>query len=136
MVGLSAGYFISRSAIDFLKINYTEKDLTELSKLRKTPDKGPSALRIRMVDLGGVGVVPDSTQWGNNYEHNQRFFEEVMRVGPPFVDEEALALEREKLGFYCGKMAGYGYNSIALPWFLEYINFDKIVWSFFFIYFR
>lgn len=125
MVGLSAGYFISRSAIDFLKIDYTEKDLTELGKLRKAPDNGPSALPIRMVDLGGVGVVPDSSQWGDNYEHNQRFFEEVMLVGPPFVDEEALALERGKLGFYCGKMAGYGYNSIALPWFLEYINFDK-----------
>ena len=95
MVGLSAGYFISRSAIDFLKINYTEKDLTELSKLRRAPDAEPTALPIRMVDLGGVGVVPDSIDWGDNYEHNQRFFEEVMLVGPPFVDEEALALERE-----------------------------------------
>ncbi len=125
MVGLAAGYFVSRSAIDFLKITYTEKDLTELNMERTMPDSGVTAFPIRMVDLGGVGVLPDSTKWGANYEHNQHFFEDVMLVNPPFVDTIALGREREKLGDYCGKMAEFGYNSMAMPWFLEFINFDK-----------
>ncbi len=124
IVGLAAGYFISRSAIGFLAITHKEKDLSELSKIRTATDSGAIGFPVRLVDLGGVGILPDSAEWGENYEHNQHFFEDVMLVNPPFVDKTALARERKKLGTYCGKMAGFGYNSIAIPWFLEYINFD------------
>lgn len=125
MVGLTAGYFISRSAIGFLEISYEEKDLSALDQVRSAPDSGARVLPIRMVDLGGVGVAPDSAGWGGNYEHNQHYFDEVLLVNPPFVDSDALLREREKLSLYCGKMAGLGYNSIAMPWFLEYLNFDR-----------
>ena len=124
LAGLSAGYFISRSAIEFLGISYAEKDLSGLSRAGGLPDSVPEALPIRMVDLGGVGVVPDSSRWGGNYEHNQHFFEEVMLVNPPFVDASSFAREQKKLALYCGKMAGFGYNAMAMPWFLEFINFD------------
>jgi len=126
LVGLTAGYFISRGLVDFLSIRYTEKDLSELDRIRTAPEGGGAELPIRIVDLGGVGVLPDTANWGTNYEHNQHFFEDVMKVNPPFIDSLALSRERAKLGMYCGRMAGFGYNSIALPWFLEYINFDQL----------
>jgi hypothetical protein len=126
MVGLAAGYFISRGAVDFLAISYTPKDLSELEKVRTTPPGESKELPLRIVDLGGVGVLPDTANWGTNYEHNQRFFEDVMLVNPPFINTKALEREREKLALYCSRMADFGYNAIALPWFLEYINFDKL----------
>jgi len=126
MVGLAAGYFISRGAVDFLAIKYTEKDLSELDRIRTVPDSVVNALPIRIVDLGGVGVLPDTANWGTNYEHNQRFFEDVMEVNPPFIDTAAFSRERGKLGIYCGRMAGFAFNAIALPWFLEYINFENL----------
>jgi len=126
VIGLATGYFISRGAVDFLEISYTEKDLSELKQNRTLAHVRADTLPIRIVDLGGVGVLPDTANWGTNYEHNQHFFEDVMKVHPPFIDTLALARERNKLAFYCQRMAGFGYNAIALPWFLEYINFDKL----------
>lgn len=126
LVGLAAGYFISRGAKDFLAITYTKKDFFELERTWTAPDSSHGKLPIRIVDLGGVGVLPDTFNWGFNYEHNQHFFEDVMKVNPPFIDTLALSRERTKMALYCGRMAGFGYNSIALPWFLEYINFDRL----------
>lgn len=126
LAGLAAGYYISRGAVDFLAISYTEKDLSELDHISSAPDSIADGLPIRIVDLGGVGVLPDTAGWGANYEHNQHFFEEVMKVHPPFIDTLALNRESDKLGMYSGRMASFGYNAIALPWFLEYINFDRL----------
>ena len=126
LVGLASGYFVSRAANDFLEISFHEKDLSELSKLYAAPDSINTGLPLRLVDMGGVGVLADSSRWGNNYEHNQHFFEDVMLVNPPFIDTLALLRERKKLGTYSGRMSRFGYNAIALPWFLEFINFDQL----------
>lgn len=126
VLGLVTGYFIARGVVDFLQISYSEKDLSELSESRTLDGSRADVLPIRIVDLGGVGVLPDTANWGSNYEHNQHYFEDVMKVNPPFIDTLALLREQDKLASYCSRMAGFGYNAIALPWFLEYVNFDKL----------
>ena len=126
LAGLAAGFLAARGGISFLAISYQKKELDELTRIHPEPDSGSRELPIRIVDLGGVGVLPDTARWGNNYEHNQHFFEDVMLVNPPFIDTAAFNREQSKLAVYAGRMGFFGYNAIAIPWFLEYINFDKV----------
>lgn len=126
LAGLTTGYFLSLGIRNFLEISYTEKDLYQLYRVNVDSTRVNQELALRMVDMGGVGVRPDTLNWGSNYEHNQHFFEEVMLPYPPFIDTLAMAKERLKLGQYCGRMAEFGYNTISLPWFLEYVNFDLL----------
>ena len=110
LAGLAAGFLASRGIIDFLAISYHEKDLSELARIRPVPDSGSMELPLRIVDLGGVGVLPDTAQWGNNYEHNQHFFEDVMQAYPPFIEPSAFSREKRKLAAYAGRMGRFGYN--------------------------
>jgi hypothetical protein len=126
LAGLAAGILVSRGATAFLAISYREKDLSELTQKHEAPDSGWMEMPLRIVDIGGVGVLPDTAAWGNNYEHNQHFFEDVIQVSPPFIWEEAFSRERGKLAEYAGRMGRFGYNAIAIPCFLEYINFDHV----------
>jgi hypothetical protein len=124
--GLAAGYLLSRGLNGFLAISYQEKDLTELTRSGPSPDSGSIQLPTRIVDLGGVGVLPDSARWGGNYEHNQHYFEDVFLVDPPFIDTLSFSRECRKLAIYSGRMGRFGYNAIAMPWFLETVNFDLV----------
>lgn len=126
LAGLGAGYLASRGVSDFLAISYSEKELSELSPARRSPGTAKDTLPLRIVDFGGIGVVPDTASWGDNYEHNQRFFEDVMLVTPPFIDTVALKREHLKMAHFAGRMSRFGYNAMAMPWFLEFINFDKV----------
>ncbi len=124
--GLTAGFFASKGVIGFLAISYHEKDLSEIARFHPRPDSGSVEMSLRIVDMGGVGVLPDTANWGDNYEHNQHFFEDVMLVNPPFIDTAAFSRESRKWDGYTGRMGRFGYNAIAIPWFLEYVNFDKV----------
>jgi hypothetical protein len=126
LAGLIVGYLASRGVIGYLSISYEKKDLSALTELHDRPETVQRELPLRIVDLGGVGVLPDTSNWGSNYEHNQHFFEDVMLASPPFLDTVALARERNKLTRYAQKMSQLGYNAIAIPFFLEFINFDKL----------
>ena len=126
LIGLIAGYLISKGLSAYLSISGTGKDLGEICITRTPPDSGTTCLPMRMVDIGGVGVLPDTADWGNNYEHHQHYFEDVIRVTSPYIDSAAYSREVQKMESYAGKMSQYGFNAIALPWFLEFINFDKV----------
>ena len=126
LAGLAAGILLSRGASGLLAIRLEEKDLSETRGIRPAPDSGLVRLPLRIVDMGGVGIVPDTANWGDNYEHNQHQFEEVILVNPPFIDTSSYIREMEKLATYAGRMGRYGYNAIAFPWFLEYLNFDRV----------
>ena len=126
LAGLATGYLVSRGIIDFLAISYREKDLSEINRTRTPSDSAVRALPTRIVDLGGVGVLPDTSLWGNNYEHNQHYFEDVILVYPPFIDTTSFKRERDKLAAYAGRMGRRGFNAVAFPWFLECINFDLV----------
>ncbi len=124
--GLATGYLLSRGLTGFLAISYHEKDLSELTRVMPPPGSGSVLLPTRIVDPGGVGVLPDSASWGGNYEHNQHCFEDVFLVDPPFIDTLSFSRERKKLAIYSGRMGRFGYNAIAMPWFLETVNFDLV----------
>ncbi|MBN2698620.1 MAG: hypothetical protein JXR52_07315 [Bacteroidales bacterium] len=91
-----------------------------------SPGSPAQALPLRIVDMGGVGVLPDTAAWGGDYDHNQHFFEDVMLAEAPFINREAYKRERQKLDDYSERMGRFGYNAIAMPWFLEFINFEKV----------
>jgi len=124
--GLALGYYVARQAIGTLGITSQEKALPDIHRLESITDRDTLLFPLRMVDMGGVGIVPDTSGWGSNYEHNQHFFEEVLQVAPPFIDTDAFVRECGKFDYFAGHMATYGYNAIALPWFLECVNFDLL----------
>ena len=126
LAGLASGYYVSKQAIGILGITYNEKELPGFERAVSSPSEDTVLFPIRIVDLGGVGIVPDTSRWGSSYEHNQHYFDEVLRVTPPFMDTAAFSKERDKFDDFTGRMASYGYNAIALPWFLEFINFERL----------
>ena len=126
ILGAATGYVVSRGIIGYLSIDYQQKDLSMLEGSVTYGGPAPAEMKLRMVDMGGVGVVPDTSEWGANYEHNQHFFEEVMLAASPYLDSAAFALERTHLEMYTRKMSGWGYNAISMPFFLEFINFDRV----------
>lgn len=129
LAGIAAGYFIAGAVTDFLAIDIREKELPEVDLTGDSTSVRTAtgaALPLRMADMGGVGILPDTANWGSNYEHNQHVFEDVILVNPPFVDTSAFSREQRKMEQYAGMMAEYGFNAISLPWFLEVVNFDRV----------
>jgi hypothetical protein len=126
ILGAAIGYMVSRGIIGALSIGYHQKNLSMLEGPTASHGPAPAGMKLRMVDMGGVGVVPDTSGWGVNYEHNQHFFEKVMLDASPYLDSAEFARERSHLEMYAGKMSGWGYNAISMPFFLEFINFDLV----------
>jgi hypothetical protein len=85
------------------------------------------ALRHRFVDLGGVGILPDTAAWRvGDYSHHNRAFQHIIRPDSPFIDPAALAHTQEQFRAYARRMAAYGYNGIVVPGFLQFVNFDGV----------
>jgi hypothetical protein len=85
------------------------------------------ALKHRFVDLGGVGIVPDSTLWrGEDYTHHLNPFAPVLLEEAPFVDAASLARLHADFRTFVDRMAVYGYNGLVLKGFLELVNFDYV----------
>ena len=125
-IGGIAGYFAATGVNGFLSISFHPKQVPDPYAAEIRPDSAPHELPLRIVDFGGVGVLPDSMNWGDNYEHNQYWLEDVLVANPPFINTHAFEREKGKLVQYSKRMAEYGYNAIAMPWFLEFINFDLL----------
>ncbi len=85
-------------------------------------------LPFRMVDLGAVGVTPDSREWkkGTNYSHNSGAFADVILPRAPYVDQTALAEADKDFKSYVNHVLAEGYNAIAVPGFLEYVTFSEV----------
>jgi len=85
-------------------------------------------LPFRMVDLGAAGVVADPEQWegGEDYSHNSKAFESLMLEDATYVDATALAQARESVLAYAEHVLAEGYNTIAIPGFLEYVTFADV----------
>lgn len=85
-----------------------------------------TALPLRMVDAGGVGIPADASTWGADYSHNTRAFHDLIRLDPPYIDDAAYDRVREDWRRYLDRMQGYGSNAVALGLFLELIDFDRV----------
>jgi len=79
---------------------------------------------LRLVDSGGVGIP--LADWGRDYSHDRRVFRDVILEDPPFVDPEAFHRIETDWRSYVERMLEYGNNAIAVPLFLELIDFDRL----------
>src|SRR5262245_5926358 len=70
-----------------------------------------SALPLRLVDSGGVGV-PLAGEWGKDYSHDLRVFREAILEEPPYLDEAAFQLIEQQWRAYVDRMLAYGNNAI------------------------
>jgi hypothetical protein len=83
------------------------------------------AFGLRLVDSGGVGIPLDS-DWGTSYSHDRRTFRDVILEDAPYIDENAFARVEMEWRAYVERMLAYGNNAIAVPLFLELIDFDRV----------
>ncbi len=84
------------------------------------------ALKIRMVDLGGVGITPNPDVWWQNYSMNPQRFENVVSADPPFVKEKAFQRVKKDFKEYVQRIVALGYDRITISGFLKFINFDRV----------
>lgn len=126
-VFLAAGYYVSVEVNKFLGISYNAKDVPVPGE--HAHDRAVDASRrysFRLVDMGGVGILPDTANWGNNYEHNVHRFEDLFLENAPYVNPEAFERIERELQTYTVHMAEFGMTGIVFPGFLEYVNFSKL----------
>lgn len=133
VVVLFAGYKAASVLNHFLAISFKEKTLPHIkdwkSIMKEKNDtiavnSGP--LTLRLVDIGGVGVVPDSAEWGDNYSHNVRQFENVIMADSPYVNENNFKVVEKDFRRYIDLVDSLGANGLVFDGFLEYVNFDSI----------
>jgi len=84
------------------------------------------AFQYRLVDSGAVGIMPDRTDWGNDYSHHSRAFQDALLPRPPYIDEVAFRRIRNEFREYLHRMISYGFNGIIIDGFLEFICFDHL----------
>ena len=93
------GFLIATQVNGFLRITYRQKNTPEsgvnIPMLNASDTLKP--LAIRLIDLGGVGIIPDTNNWGNNYEHNVHRFEDMILAASPFIDTIAFARVEKEL---------------------------------------
>lgn len=87
-----------------------------------------SALPLRMVDLGAVGVAVDPSQWadGTDYSHVSRAFDDVYLAEEPYIDGDALSDAYVEWDEFLRHSLANGYNAVAWPGFVEYATFDGV----------
>ncbi len=128
LVALILGYLASLQINDFLNIGHTQKKSPELNSYQynEIDTAQTNALNLRMFSLGGVGVLPDTANWGSNYEHNAHRFEDVFLAESPFINEIAFERVRQQLEEYLNKMVEFDYNAMLLGSYLPFIDFEKV----------
>lgn len=117
------GTWISFQINGFLKISFTEK---EIEKPIEIPDIKSDSLTLRLVDFGGVGILPDTANWGNNYEHNVHRFEDLLLNKAPHINQNAFERIKDETALYTKKMGETGMNGLVLPLFLEFVTFSNL----------
>ena len=116
------GWLISEEINGFLQISFKEKKLeTTLNSVNKPID----SLTLRLVDFGGVGILPDTNNWGNNYEHNVHRFEGLLLENYPFINQTAFKRIQNQTDSFTRKMGNLGMNGIVIPLFLELVTFSE-----------
>lgn len=91
-----------------------------------TPHDGVR-LPMRLVDAGGVGIVPDSAAWAAaGYSHGTGAFHSLIRPGTTELDAAAFKRIERDWRTYVDRMARFGANGVIVGAFLELIDFDRI----------
>ncbi len=126
LAALFLGYLAAVQVNGFLGIRYKSKP-----GIAETLDVNPRAdtaalrtLPLRLADLGGVGILPDTANWGNNYEHNVHRFEDLILEKSPYLNPAAYTRIGMELDTYLDRMQADQVNGIVFPGFLEFVSFD------------
>ena len=128
LIFLAIGFIIATEINGFLGITYHQKETPESgngSIIPYTYDT-TKTLGIRLIDMGGVGIIPDTVNWGNNYEHNVHRFEDMILASAPFIDTVAFERIEKELKIYVNRIKEFNYTGIVFPGFLEFVNFDSV----------
>lgn len=84
-------------------------------------------LPMRLVDAGGVGIVPDSVAWAAaSYSHGTGAFHALIRPGTTELDAAALERIERDWRTYVDRMTRFGANGVIVGAFLELIDFDRL----------
>jgi hypothetical protein len=128
IIFLAIGFIIATEINGFLGITYSQKKTPESGIKSTIPATYDSArtLGIRLIDMGGVGIIPDTNNWGNNYEHNVHRFEDMILDSLPFIDTAAFDRVEKELTIYVNRIKEFNYSGIVFPGFLEFVNFDSV----------
>lgn len=129
IVFLTIGFLIATEINKALVITYHQKNAPELLHRLDSINTQKSQLKtlgLKLIDMGGVGIIPDTMNWGNNYEHNAHRYEDMIQATPPFIDTVAFERISQELGTFVGRMKKFNYNGIIIHGFLEFINFDSV----------
>jgi hypothetical protein len=129
LIFLSVGIFIANEINGFLKITYKQKTAPESEAVFKPIINTQDTLKtlgLKLIDMGGVGILPDSAKWGNNYEHNVHRYEDMILPTAPFIDSIAFQRVENEFKVYVNRIKEFNYNGIIIHGFLEFINFDSV----------
>ena len=127
IAALFLGYLASQQVKGFLGIRYKTKPGVE-ETLNPTASADTVSLRplqLRLADLGGVGILPDTANWGNSYQHNVHRFEDLIMAEPPFLNPVAYQRIENELDMYLDKLQSMHINGVVFPCFLELVTFDE-----------
>ncbi|RLD68944.1 MAG: hypothetical protein DRI95_01545 [Bacteroidetes bacterium] len=130
-LSLLIAYLMALQINSFLGISFKEKELPKVPKYEslideKTDTVQSGSLNLRLIDMGGVGIVPDSADWGHSYKHNVSRFDDVILGKAPFVDSINFARVEKEFEIYVDSMQRFDYNGIVFRGFLEFVLFDKV----------
>ncbi len=129
IVFLALGLFAATEINKSLVITYKQKTSIESEPkpaLIADSSKATRQYGLRIVDMGGVGIVPDSAKWGSNYEHNTHRFEDMILSEAPFIDTTVFARIEKEMDQFVSRAKEFNYNGIIIHGFTEFVNFDKI----------
>lgn len=97
-----------------------QTDLDRLD-LRSRP-----AIPDRFVDWGGVGILPDSTNWGTDYKHHSGALEHVIGLDPPYIDAHQFRQVERQFETYVQRVVASGYNGIVVDGFIRFVDFENV----------
>lgn len=125
VISLPLGFFVGGQLNQFLAISISEKELPNTSFEENDETERPP-LSWRMVDIGGVGIEPDTSIWGKDYAHNTHRYKAAILNQAPFIDSTVFNKYYQQFQTYIDRMADLGFNAIELSGFLGYVDFDKV----------
>ena len=120
---LLLGYFVAQELNSFLDIRFEDKTLDyDTSKPHTQSQKHDH----RIVDFGGTGIINDTINWGDNYEHHVHRFKDMIQYEAPYINQTAFERIYQELDEYTNRMSEFEFNGIAMPGFIEYVNFEYL----------
>ncbi len=124
IIFIAIGFKASKEINSFLSISYQEKNLEKQLEGFEGQEKNSFHLDLRIVDMGGVGITPDTASWGDNYKHNEHRFEDLIIADYPYIDSLAYRRIFAEFDYYLKRMAQFDFNAITIAGFMEFVNFE------------